>query len=248
MARLYNFSILGTNNSPSGEFMYIRNSNVWGTPTRNRFWLKGRWRGINTTIKVDGNFNYNNSRTISNSKVTEVAYYFNGKAAGSVTRLKNFTVGNLYRSFSSSSYRKRLQARVFNGNDNIGGGNKSDVLWGYNGNDFLTGLGGNDVLYGGEGSDTILGGAGNDFIAGGTGRDRVQGGSGRDTFYVRRGTGYTIITDFSDGRDRIELGSGRSNLRLSTSGNDVGIYQRGDLIAIVNNAAGDLQRSGKYLV
>ena len=83
-------------------------------------------------------------------------------------------------------------------------------------------------------------------MIGGGGKDRVWGEGGRDTFRIKRGTGYTIIEDFTDGQDRIQLGSGRSGLKMKTRGDDVLFYQGGDLMAIVEDA-GDLQQ-GRYLV
>ena len=69
-----------------------------------------------------------------------------------------------------------------------------------------------------------------------------------DTFFIEGGTGYTIIKDFSDGEDRIQLGAGGSDLKLRTRGDDVLLYQRSNLIAIVESAAGDLQHNGEYLI
>ena len=94
----------------------------------------------------------------------------------------------------------------------------------------------------------LYGGNGNDLLIGGGGKDRVWGEGGRDTFRIKRGTGYTIIEDFTDGQDRIQLGSGRSGLKMKASGDDVLLYQRGDLMAIVKDAVGDLQLKGKYFV
>ena len=85
-------------------------------------------------------------------------------------------------------------------------------------------------------------------MIGGGGKDRVWGEGGRDTFRIKRGTGYTIIEDFTDGQDRIQLGSGRSGLRMKTKGDDVLLYKRDDLMAIVEDAAGDLQQRGRYLI
>ena len=116
------------------------------------------------------------------------------------------------------------------------------------GNDKIIGSSKKDFLYGEKGDDIIYGGGGKDLIVGGAGRNKVWGEGGRDTFRVKRGNGYTIIKDFSDGKDRIHLGSGRSGLRLKTRGDDVYVYQRKDLLAIVEDAAGDLKRKGKYLV
>ena len=49
-----------------------------------------------------------------------------------------------------------------------------------------------------------------------------------------------IVKDFSDGKDCIQLGSGHKDLKLKTRGDDVYVYQRKDLMAIVEDAAGDL--------
>ena len=51
-----------------------------------------------------------------------------------------------------------------------------------------------------------------------------------------------IVKDFSDGKDRIQLGSGHKGLKLKTRGDDVYVYQRKDLMAVVEDAAGDLTR------
>ena len=134
------------------------------------------------------------------------------------------------------------------GNDELFGGNGKDRLYGGRGNDELFGGNGKDRLYGGKGKDLLYGGNGNDLLIGGGGKDRVWGEGGRDTFRIKRGTGYTIIEDFTDGQDRIQLGSGRSGLKMKTRGDDVLLYQGGDLMAIVKDAVGDLQLKGKYFV
>ena len=76
----------------------------------------------------------------------------------------------------------------------------------------------------------------------------MWGEQGHDTFRINRGTGYTVIEDFSDGEDRVHLGSGLNGFNLKNQGDDVLLYQRSDLMAIVKNAAGDLQLSGSYLI
>ena len=123
--------------------------------------------------------------------------------------------------------------------ENVNAGSGNDVVIGNRGANTLNGQAGNDRLYGGSGNDLLIGGGG---------KDRVWGQGGRDTFRVQRGGGYTIVEDFTNGQDRIQLGSGRSGLRLKTRGDDVLLYQRGDLMAIVEDAAGDLQLRGNYLV
>jgi len=103
-------------------------------------------------------------------------------------------------------------------------------------------------LDGQKGNDFIYGGGGKDLLIGGGGKDKVWGQGGRDTFRIERGTGYTIIKDYSDGADRIHLGSGHSGIKLRSRGDDLFIYQRKDLLAIVEDvSAGDLQLKGNYL-
>ena len=116
------------------------------------------------------------------------------------------------------------------------------------GNDIVIGNGAANTLNGQAGSDRLYGAGGNDLLIGGGGKDRVWGQAGRDTFLIQSGTGHTIIKDFSDGEDRIQLGSGSSELMLKTRGDDVLIYEHRDLMAIVKNAAGDLQRNGNHLI
>lgn len=123
--------------------------------------------------------------------------------------------------------------------ENVNAGSGKDVVTGNKAANTLNGQNGNDRLYGGGGNDLLIGGGG---------KDRVWGQGGRDTFRVQRGSGYTIIEDFNNGQDRIQLGSGSSGLQLKTRGDDMYLYQRGDLMAIVEDAAGDLNRSGNFLV
>ena len=116
------------------------------------------------------------------------------------------------------------------------------------GNDVITGNRASNTLNGEAGNDRLYGGGGNDLLIGGGGKDRVWGQGGRDTFRVVRGIGYSIIEDFQDGKDRIQLGSGNAGLRIANRGDDVLLYQRNDLMAVVEDAAGDLRLRGGYLV
>ena len=116
------------------------------------------------------------------------------------------------------------------------------------GNDIVLGSHKNDVLLGEGGDDKIYGGGGSDILIGGSGKDRVWGQGGSDTFRVFPGSGHTIIEDFNDGVDRIHLGNGRKGLKLQNRDGDAFLYQRGDLMAVVEDAAGDLQRSGNFFV
>ena len=52
--------------------------------------------------------------------------------------------------------------------------------------------------------------------------------------------------DFVDGVDKIRLGSGTSVIKINNRDGDVFVYQDGDLIARVDDASRDLQRSGSY--
>ena len=116
------------------------------------------------------------------------------------------------------------------------------------GNDVVTGNKAANKLNGQKGNDRLYGGGGKDLLIGGSGKDKVWGQGGRDIFRIERGTGYTIIKDFSDGADRIHLGSGRRGLQFKSRGDDLHIFQRNDLLAIVEDAAGDLHQRGNYLV
>jgi len=248
MARLYYFDDFRGNNSPTGKFVQLGNSRVWGTPTKNNIWFRGSFNGKSAYVRYDGNFNLRNQRTIERSRITGLANYVNGNVAVYLRGIRGVTIEQNNRALLSKSYLKKLKARIFEGKDTIIGGDSSDRLYGYKGNDYISGRGGRDVLNGGEGSDRFFGGSGNDLIIGGGGKDRLWGEGGKDTFRIEKGTSYSIIKDFSDGADRIQLGSGRSGLRLETRGDDALVYQRRDLMAIVEDAAGDLQRRGNYLV
>ena len=116
------------------------------------------------------------------------------------------------------------------------------------GNDIILGSHKNDVLLGEGGDDKIYGGGGSDILIGGSGKDRVWGQGGSDTFRVFPGSGHTIIEDFNDGVDRIHLGNGRKGLKLQNRDGDAFLYQQGDLMAVVEDAAGDLQRSGNFFI
>ena len=123
--------------------------------------------------------------------------------------------------------------------ENVNGGGGKDKIIGNKAKNILNGQKGKDRLYGGKNDDILIGGGG---------KDKCWGQQGRDTFRIKRGAGYMIVKDFSDGKDRIQLGSGHKGLKLKTRGDDVYVYQRKDLLAVVEDAAGDLTRKGKYLV
>ena len=132
--------------------------------------------------------------------------------------------------------------------ENCTGGDADDVITGNSAANKIKGKEGNDRIFGKDGNDRLYGGGGNDLLIGGVGKDQVWGQGGRDTFRIQSGIGYTIIKDFRNGQDKIHLGSGRSGLKLKTRGDDVLVSLKKDLMAIVEDAAGDLQRRGNYLV
>ena len=133
-------------------------------------------------------------------------------------------------------------------NNCIRGQNGNDYIWGQNGNDHIYGNNGNDYLYGNAGDDWIYGGPGNDTLTGNHGNDKLWGREGRDIFKVSKGAGYDRIMDFKNGQDRILLGSGTAGVKLVNNSGDSRIYQGNDLLAVVIGAAGDLSRSGSYII
>ena len=135
------------------------------------------------------------------------------------------------------------------GADRLYGDTGNDHLYGGSWNDYLNGGVGADRLYGGSGIDRLYGGSGNDYLSGGTGSDTMHGGSGRDTFRVIKGVGWDTIKDFTDGQDQIQLGSGTAGVSII---NDIwghaNIWQSGDKLATVRDAAGDLSVAGGFII
>ena len=127
-------------------------------------------------------------------------------------------------------------------------GSGNDTLIGNYVDNALFGLGGNDHLFGGSGGDQLHGGSGDDFLDGGLGNDDLYGGSGRDVFNLETGLDFERIKDFTDGEDRILLGCGFANISISSSDGDAYIWKGLDLLARVDNAAGQLQFQLDYLV
>ena len=131
------------------------------------------------------------------------------------------------------------------GRDVIVGNKKSNIIRGQSGGDSLFGGPGNDRLFGGSGNDNISGGTGHDYIHSGTGIDKVSGGKGRDKFSINKGSGHTIIKDFTDRQDKIILECGAKYISLVSRGHDALIYRNGDLLAVVEDSANDLQLKGR---
>lgn len=125
---------------------------------------------------------------------------------------------------------------VLNGSaqqDRLTGGSGDDTLSGLGGNDRLSGLDGNDMLIGGNGNDWLSGGNGNDRLTGDRGNDRLSGGQGRDRFFLASGLGRDVIQDFQDRQDRITLPRGIRSVDIDQRGNNVLVFDRNDLLAIL---------------
>lgn len=157
----------------------------------------------------------------------------------------NLGPNNYYRKWWSASDINNM--RMLHGREDDGSSAPDASLIGNSDNDVLTGneiankidgRNGNDFIYGGDGDDTLIGGVGD---------DRVWGQGGRDTFQISIGSGHTIIEDFTNGEDRIMLNSGTFGLELKNRSNDVHLFQGGDLMAVVKNAADDLQQFGSLV-
>ena len=137
------------------------------------------------------------------------------------------------------------------------GGSGDDTLIGNGKFGFIQGGLGDDTLFtngkfvdmdGGSGNDFIIGGRGDDRIKGGTGIDMITGGEGKDVFALTKGDGYDTIIDFKDGEDKIimywEIID--DDLLITNVGRDAHIYIGDDLLAVVMNAAGMLERQDDY--
>ena len=152
------------------------------------------------------------------------------------------------------------------GNDKLNGDGQTVEMDGGSGDDTLIGNGkivfiqgglGDDTLFtngkfvdmdGGSGNDFIIGGRGDDRIKGGTGIDMITGGEGEDVFALTKGDGYDTIIDFNKGEDKIimywEIID--DDLLITNVGRDAHIYNGDDLLAVVLNAAGTLERQDDY--
>lgn len=87
------------------------------------------------------------------------------------------------------------------GDDDLTGGDASEVLIGFRGNNQLLGAGGDDWL---------IGGLDDDVLDGGLGRNRLVGGPGQDTFVLRNDGRVDTLVDFTPGVDRLLLPGGLS--------------------------------------
>jgi len=155
------------------------------------------------------------------------------------------------------------------GDDTLNGDNGNDSLYGKDGSDTIDGGEGDDGIFGGEGNDIMVGGSGSDRIYGGAGDDTLigygvnssasvaqidilHGEGGSDTYVLDRmyaGEGdldYASIRGFSRTDDIIQLSSSGVYTTDSVQ-NGVGIYDEGDLVAIVEGyVVGGLDLSADY--
>jgi Ca2+-binding RTX toxin-like protein len=81
------------------------------------------------------------------------------------------------------------------GNDTIVGGNSPNVIDGGDGNDTITGGNAGDTIWGGSGDDRIFGLDGIDKIFGGLGADTIDGGLGADLLYGTLADAWENTTD-----------------------------------------------------
>ena len=201
------------------------------------------WTGSGLADGYKVNFRYMGKNMTSKKLVVqkaEIASYGLGSAEFRGLNKKYDDIINLTSS--------ELMKKTTKGKDVILGSRKSDIIYGEKGNDKIYANSGRDKLIGGKGNDRIYGGSSGDILTGGSGKDRLWGQGGSDTFRVERGSGYDIIKDFTDGEDKIQIIDDASGLKLSRRGDHVLIRHRGDLVAVVENAAGDLQLNGSYVV
>jgi Ca2+-binding RTX toxin-like protein len=94
----------------------------------------------------------------------------------------------------------------------------NDELFGGEGNDHMFGQGGNDTMFGGNGNDGMDGGSGDDHMKGDAGNDTMAGGSGNDTMI---GNGGNDLVDGGEGDDELFGGAGNDTLSGGASGDDI---------------------------
>ncbi len=82
------------------------------------------------------------------------------------------------------------------GADNLTGSDVGNAIYGGAGIDTISGGLGDDKLFGEAGDDVISGDLGDDYLDGGAGNDTLNGGDGNDTYFVARGQGADLITNF----------------------------------------------------
>ena len=226
------------------------------------------WLKVTSSARVlyEGVFDFSSKSKLLDSKITTMSRYEGSTKLFSTKLTRVITIREHEKLFTSKLEAIKANKIAMSGNDVIRADDFGDVLWGYAGNDRIFGGGGadtirggtgRDTLYGGPGEDKILGDAGNDSLYGGPGNDIITGGKGidqawgqggQDTFRIEQGAGYMIIKDFTENEDKILLGVNTSKISIVNRNGDAYIYRGKDLLARVDDAAGDLERSGDYLI
>ena len=106
-----------------------------------------------------------------------------------------------------------------------------------------TGGTGNDSIIGNDADNKLRGNKGADTLNGGLGQDVLTGGMGKDTFEIQPGNGNAVVKDFTDGEDKI-LVTAPVPVRARVVGNNTELRSGDDLMAIVLDFSGSLQKDG----
>ena len=106
-----------------------------------------------------------------------------------------------------------------------------------------TGGTGNDSIIGNDANNKLRGNKGADTLNGGLGQDVLTGGMGKDTFEIQPGNGNAVVKDFTDGEDKI-LVTAPVPVRARVVGNNTELRSGDDLMAIVLDFSGSLQKDG----
>ena len=106
-----------------------------------------------------------------------------------------------------------------------------------------TGGTGNDSIIGNDADNKLRGNKGADTLNGGLGQDVLTGGMGKDTFEIQPGNGNAVVKDFTDGEDKI-LVTAPVPVSARIVGNNTELRSGDDLMAIVLDFSGSLQKDG----
>ena len=106
-----------------------------------------------------------------------------------------------------------------------------------------TGGTGNDSIIGNDSDNKLRGNKGADTLNGGLGQDVLTGGMGKDTFEIQPGNGNAVVKDFTDGEDKI-LVTAPVPVSARIVGNNTELRSGNDLMAIVLDFSGSLQKDG----
>ena len=126
-------------------------------------------------------------------------------------------------------------------------------LQGDDGVNTITGSEGDEILRGFDGDDVLIGNGGEDFLNGGDGQDILTGGADADIFALFDGAPNLaladVITDFEDGLDQFMIsGSNFDDLEISTSNGDAVIASGAAVLAVVTDAAGQVDPTDFQIV